>query len=124
METPDDFQLQTTKSIELLPIKEKKIRAEAVAGPSEEAVTAATQPRISIGGCLPDLFRCAKKGSVMIMIDASNRLWPTVKLAAATYGWSATMPSRAAAARRKHPARASFPHSVLVLCRDGVLLSS
>ena len=52
----------------------------------------AANPVIRVRGCIADLFRVAKPGAVMVLMDAVHTLWPAVAATALEYGWRAEWP--------------------------------
>ncbi|CAE8696251.1 unnamed protein product, partial [Polarella glacialis] len=39
-----------------------------------------------LGGAIPDIFRFAQPGSVLVFLDATHRLWPNLAVTAAAAG--------------------------------------
>ena len=52
----------------------------------------AANPAIRVRGCIADLFRVAKPGAMMVLMDAVHTLWPAVAATALGYGWRAEWP--------------------------------
>ena len=65
---------------------------DGASGVGDGGGSCAAKPTVRVRGCIADLFRVAKPGAVMVLMDAAHTLWPAVAATALGCGWRVEWP--------------------------------